>query len=144
MFAETEVSTCDLLPKIGDVVKDLSNPGLKLAILLLSRISGCELLIRDMSSMCIKIRIFFLFLVDFYKPPKTSHPTPGSNPWSQSFRCFVTQFVNDFLSRYRHYSASNEKSLSQTNYGTGTNRQSHAKRKKLCILPVPTKRIFNS
>ena len=61
VFAETEVlyagKTVNLLPKIGDVVKDLSNTGLKLAILLPSRISGRELLIQDMSSRCI-IHIF--------------------------------------------------------------------------------------
>jgi hypothetical protein len=57
VFAETEVlyagKTVNLLPKIGDVVKDLSNAGLQLAILLPSRISGLELLIPDMSSRCI-------------------------------------------------------------------------------------------
>lgn len=54
VFAETEVlyagKMVNLLPKIGDVVKDLSNAGLQLAILLPSRISGRELLIQDMSS----------------------------------------------------------------------------------------------
>ena len=53
MFAETEVlyagKIIDLLPKIGDIVKDLSNAGLQRAILLPSRISGRELLIEDMS-----------------------------------------------------------------------------------------------
>ena len=53
MFAETEVlyagKTVNLLSKIGDIVKDLSKAGLKLAILLPSRISGRELLIPDMS-----------------------------------------------------------------------------------------------
>ena len=52
VFAETEVSyagkTVDLLPKIGEIIKDLSKAGLKLAILLPSRISGRELLIPDM------------------------------------------------------------------------------------------------
>ena len=54
MFAETEVlyagKTVNLLPKIEDVVKDLSNAGLQRAILLPSRISGRELLIPDMSN----------------------------------------------------------------------------------------------
>jgi hypothetical protein len=57
VFAETEVlyagKTVNLLAKIGDVVKDLSNAGLQLAILLPSRISGGELLIPDMSKRCI-------------------------------------------------------------------------------------------
>ena len=57
MFAETEVvyagKTINLLPKIGDIVKDLSNMGLHRAILLPSRISRRELLIPDMSSRCV-------------------------------------------------------------------------------------------
>ena len=57
VFAETEVlyagKTVNLLPKIGEIVKDLSNAGLQLAILLPSRISGRELLIPDMSRRCV-------------------------------------------------------------------------------------------
>ncbi|KAJ3509790.1 hypothetical protein NLJ89_g5033 [Agrocybe chaxingu] len=53
IFAETEVQytgkRIDLLPKVTEVVKDLSNQGLERAILLPSRLSGCELLIPDMS-----------------------------------------------------------------------------------------------
>ncbi|CAA7261760.1 unnamed protein product [Cyclocybe aegerita] len=53
VFAETEVlyagKRVDLVPKIQEVVKDLSTQGMKRAILLPSRISGRELLILDMS-----------------------------------------------------------------------------------------------
>ncbi|KDR75136.1 hypothetical protein GALMADRAFT_140674 [Galerina marginata CBS 339.88] len=53
VFAETEVlyagKVVDLLPKIAEVVQDLSTSGLERAVLLPSRISGKELLIPDMS-----------------------------------------------------------------------------------------------
>ncbi|KIM45283.1 hypothetical protein M413DRAFT_441964 [Hebeloma cylindrosporum] len=52
VFAETEVlyagKAVDLLPKVAEVVHDLSTQGLQRAILLPSRISGRELLISDM------------------------------------------------------------------------------------------------
>ncbi|KAF9478796.1 acetoacetyl-CoA synthetase [Pholiota conissans] len=53
VFAETEVlyasRRVDLLPKVAEIVRDLSNQGLKTAILFPSRVSGKELTIADMS-----------------------------------------------------------------------------------------------
>ncbi|KAF8197872.1 acetoacetyl-CoA synthetase [Pholiota molesta] len=53
VFAETEVvyasKRIDLIPKIAEVVQELSSQGLKMAILLPSRVSGKELTIPDMS-----------------------------------------------------------------------------------------------
>lgn len=52
VFAETETlyagKVVDLLPKVAEVVKDLSTRGLKYAILLPSRTSGKNLLIPNM------------------------------------------------------------------------------------------------
>ena len=71
VFSETEVlyagKTVNLCPKIGDVVKDLSNAGLKLAILLPSRISGRELLIPNMSRRCtIRVCTYNFKVVTFH------------------------------------------------------------------------------
>ena len=52
MFAETEVfyagKKVDLLPKIAEVVRDLSDRGLERAVLLPSRLTGRELTVPDM------------------------------------------------------------------------------------------------
>ncbi len=52
MFAETEVfyagKRVDLIPKIAEVVRDLSARGLEKAVLLPSRLTGQELSIPDM------------------------------------------------------------------------------------------------
>ncbi|KAF8904400.1 acetoacetyl-CoA synthetase [Gymnopilus junonius] len=80
VFAETETlyagKVIDLLPKVTEVIKDLSTKGLKCAILLPSRISGKELLIPDMSKS--------LTLADFLKTgdnrPLTFEQLPFSQP----------------------------------------------------------------
>lgn len=86
VFAETEVvyasKRIDLLPKIAEVVQDLSSQGLKMAILLPSRVSGKELTIPDMSKRSYKhysSRIYLSLNFDISSLPLSVFLKTGDN-----------------------------------------------------------------